>query len=613
MTRRRDGPYYRGDEAYARHETDVTGAPGSPIGKAPSSGGGHRPVIAPWLAGYRAGRLPLDIVAGVTLVAVAIPEQLATARLAGMPVVAGLYAFLAGVLLFALLGSNRVMSVGADSTVAPILAIAVAGAVAAGHGAYGPDMALLALMVGTIVVVVGVARMGWIADFLSVPVTTGFLAGIAVTIIAGQLSYVLGVPSVSGNAVVKLVRVAGELGSTNGYTLAVAAMVFAVILAARRLDRRVPGALVAVIISILACSLFDLAAKGVVTLGRLPSGLPPLRLPALSAVTVWHLLPGALSAALIVITQTSATSRSFADLGGFDADIDRDFIGVGAGSLLAAFTGGFAVDASPPRTAVVQASGGRSQVPGLAAAAIVALVLVAAAGALRDLPDATLGAVLILVAVRFVRVRDLADIWRFDRVEFAVALATAATVAFIGVGPGILVAVSLAILDRTWRSARPRDALLGRVPGTTVWWPLSERPDGEQLPGVVAYRYDAPLYFANATRFRDRVHEVVSAATPPPVLFVLDASGMEDLDYTGGRMLLRVVHELHQAGADFAVARATGEMPRDAANAGMRSHVGDDHVFLTVDEAVRRLGPPAAPAAAPPAPSAPPAAPAASD
>ena len=547
--------------------------------------------VATWLAGYRAAYVPLDVVAGVTLVAIAIPEQLATAHLAGMPVVTGLYAFLAAVAMFALLGSNRTMSVGADSTIAPMLAAAVAAVAAAGTAAYSGDMALLSLLVGVVIVAVGVARMGWIADFLSVPVVTGFLAGIAVTIIAGQLAVVLGLPSTSGNALQKLVGVVRDIGDANLYALAVAVAVFAVIVIAERIDRRIPGALIGVTLSLAASAAFDLSAKGVETLGALPAGLPALQAPPLSAHLVWRLLPSAFAVALIVITQTSATTRSFADLGGFETDVDRDFVGVGAGSVLAAFISGFAVNASPPRSAVVTSSGGRSQVPGLVAGAIVVVLVVAAAGVLADLPLATLGAVLIYVALRIFRVSDLRAIYSFDRIEFAVAVATLGTVVVFGVGPGILLAVLLSILDRTWRSARPRDAVLGRVPGTTVWWALKERPDARVVPGVVAYRFDAPLYFANAGRFRDRVRELVAAASPPPSLFVLDASGIDDIDFTGGRMLLRVVHELHACNVDFAVARATGEAPLDSARAGAVRHVGEDHIFLTVDEAVRALGP----------------------
>ncbi len=555
----------------------------------PPAGSRSWPVLSS-LAGYRRAWLAVDLLAGLTLVAIVVPEQLATSRLAGMPVVTGLYAFVAAALLFAVLGSSRQLSVGADSTIAPLLAAGVAAVVASGSGEYAGDMALLAIMVGVVVIAVGVARMGWIADFLSFPVVTGFLAGVAITIIASQLSDILGLPPASGDALGKIVADLQNLGETSLATLAVALVVFAIIAVCERLGPRVPGALIGIAVALMASYALDLAAHGVATIGALPSGLPSLSLPPLGAHLLWKLTPAALSVALIVITQTSATTRSFADLGGYEADVGRDFVGVGAGSVLAGFMGAFAVNASPPRTALVAQSGGRSQVPGLAAAAIVVVLIVAAAGLVADLPEAALGAVLVFVALRIFHVHDLAAILRFDRVEFVVAIATLTTVVVFGVGPGVLLAVLLAILDRTWRSARPRDDVLGRLPGTTVWWSVRERPDAQTVPGVLCYRFDAPLYFANATRFRDRVRELVAAAKPLS-LVVLDASAVDDIDYTGGQVFLRVVHELHQAGIDLAVARATGEAPRDVAHSGLRRHIGRDHIFITVDEAVRTLGP----------------------
>ncbi|HMK92363.1 MAG TPA: SulP family inorganic anion transporter [Thermoleophilia bacterium] len=543
------------------------------------------------LVGYRRAWLALDLLAGVTLAAIVVPEQLATAHLAGMPVATGLYAFVAAAALFALLGSSPQLSVGADSTIAPVMAAGVAVVATTGTAAYTGDMALLALLVGIIVVIVGLARMGWVAAFFSVPVVTGFLAGIAVTIIASQLAAVLGLPSVSGNALQKVVRTLQEIGQANGYAIAVAVASFVVIVVGHRIGPRMPGALIALVASAVASEAFDLASHGVATVGSFTAGLPPLQAPPFSATLIWQLLPTAFAVALIVITQTSVTTRSFAELGGYDVDVDRDFIGTGAGSVLAAFFGAFAVNASPPRTAILRSSGGRTQVPGLVAAALVLVVLAVASGLLAALPEATLGAVLIYIALRIFRTRDLAAILRFDRREFVIAIATLTTVVVLGVGPGILLAVLFAILDRTWRSAHPHDAVLGRLPGTTVWWSLKERPDGETMPGVLCYRFDAGLYFANAQRFRERVLELVTTTKPTPRLFVLDASGVEDLDYTGARVLLLVVHELHEQGVDFAVARATGETPRDATQAGLLRHIGKDHLFLTVDEAVRTLAP----------------------
>ncbi len=453
-------------------------------------------------------------------------------------------------------------------------------------------MALLALLVGILVIVVGAARMGWIADFLSVPVVTGFLAGIAVTIIAGQLPEVLGLPPTTGNAVQKLVGAVQNLDDTNLYALAVAVAVFAVIVAAERVSRRIPGALIGVLLSLAASATFDLSAKGVATLGGLPAGLPALQAPTLTAHLVWRLLPSAFAVALIVITQTSATTRSFAELGGFETDVDRDFIGVGAGSVLAAFMGGFAVNASPPRSAVVTSSGGRSQVPSLAAGAIVVVLIVAAAGLLADLPLATLGAVLIYVALRIFRVHDLHAIYGFDKVEFGVAIATLGTVAVLRRGPRH---------PAGHRALHPLPDLAQRPAARTrCSVGCRARPSGGRSRNAPT-RSRCPVSWPTGSmrrctsptprHFRDRVREVVAAASPPPSLFVLDASGIDDVDYTGGRMLLQVVHELHARGVDFAVARATGDAPLDTARAGLRRHVRDDHVFLTVDEAVRALGP----------------------
>ena len=268
--------------------------------------------------------------------------------------------------MFALLGANRTMSVGADSTIAPMLAVAVAAVAGAGSAAYGGDMALLSLLVGALVIAVGVARMGWIADFLSVPVVTGFLAGIAVTIIVGQLPDVLGLPSHLGQCPAEARRRPRRTSATPTCTRWPSPPPSSPSSClAERVSRRLPARSLGVLLSLAASAAFDLASKGVATLGALPAGLPALQAPSFSAHLAWRLLPSALAVALIVITQTSATTRSFAELGGFETDVDRDFIGVGAGSVAAAFIGGFAVNASPPRSAVVTSSGGRSQVPGL--------------------------------------------------------------------------------------------------------------------------------------------------------------------------------------------------------------------------------------------------------
>lgn len=544
---------------------------------------------------YRGAYLPVDLIAGLTLLAIAIPEQMATATLAGVAPVIGLYVFVAAVIGFALLGSSPQVSSGADSTIAPVMAAGIGALAVAGTSAYAELLAALAVLVGLGLLLVGVARLGWLADLLSRPVTAGFISGIAVAIAIGQLPHVLGLPGAPGSALARLAALVGHLGQISWPTLAVAAGVLAVVEGGewlgRRLQRQVPGALVALAGSIVVSSLFDLRAHGVAVVGAFKGGLPPVTLPPFTVGEVEQLLPLAAAVIVLCVAQTAATSRTFAEAGGYEIDVNRDFLGLGAGSVFAGLVGGFAVDASPPRTAVVAQAGGRSQLGALFAAGLTLLLVLFATGLLANLPEATLGTILLSVAARIFAVRDLRQIARFDRVEIALALACGLTVVLIGVLQGIVLAVALAILDRTRLSARPRDAVLGRVPGTTIWWAPAEDPTAQPAPGVLAYRLDAPLYFANANWFRSRLRAAIAAAPAPLALVVLDAGGIFDLDYTGAQALSEVLDELAARHVAFGLARATGALPDALARSGLAGRIGADHIFLSVEEAVQGLGP----------------------
>ncbi len=564
-----------------------TRAPGWPVADA------TRLPILTSLHGYRAAWLGPDLIAGLTLVAVAIPEQMATAQLAGMPVQTGLYAFIAAGLAIALIGSSRQLSVGADSTIAPIFAAGIVAVGAAGTPEYRELVALLALLVGAILVVVGLLRMGWLADLLSTPVTTGFLAGIGITIIVGQLPEMLGVAKGSGGPLEQLLALTRELGAIQPAAVAIAAAVFAIVLVSERIDPRIPGALIGLVVSILAVAVFGLRSQGLAVLGILPAGLPPLAIPSLSAGSVAELAPLALVVALVCLIQTSAASRSFAEIGGYSVDLDRDFLAVGVGSAASSLLGGFPVNASPPRTAVVAQSGGRSQVASLVAVAVVIATLGLATGLLEDLPKATLGAVLAFVGTRIIRLGDLRRIARYDRRELGLALFTLLAVALVGVEAGVGVAIALAILERTWISARPRVRPLGRVPGTTLWVPSPGHVPLEQVPGVVAVFFGAPLYFVNASHFKSSLLRAAEGSSPPCRALVLEAAAVDDVDYTGAAAFREVVAELARDGVMLAVARARlEEMPEHVTPEALG--LSPDHVFATVEEAVRALGPAAA-------------------
>ncbi|HUZ18948.1 MAG TPA: SulP family inorganic anion transporter [Acidimicrobiales bacterium] len=537
------------------------------------------------LRGYRASIAGADAIAAVTLLVIAVPEQLATSRLAGMPPITGFYAFIAGSVLFAALGSNPQMSVGADSTIAPLFAAGIAHLAPPGSPRYVELVAILAVMVGAIVVLVGLLRLGWIAEFLSTPIIAGFLAGVAVIIVVHQLPDLLGLSSPGGSTLHRIAATVQQLDRANRWTLGIGLVTFVVVAAAERVDRKLPGALAALIASTIVVAAGGLRADGVAVLGTFAHGTPAFGLAGLSWSALGSVVPIAVVVALVVISQTAATSRSFAGRSGYEVDVGRDFIGVGAGSVVAGLCGAFPVDASPPRTAAVASAGGRSQASGLAAAAALVL-LIPAAGLLKDVPLATLAGVLIFIATRIVHVDDLVAIARFDRVELGLAALTLIVVALVGVEQGIGVAVGLAVVDRTRLSARPQLHVLGRIVGTTSWVPLSSTADAGQVPHVLVVLFATPLWYANAVHFRAEVHGALARVEGTPKLFVLDAIGMSDIDFTGSRVLREVLDELAQKDVEVAVARAGSHLQEGLHRSGLFERIGAGRFFASVDEAV---------------------------
>jgi MFS superfamily sulfate permease-like transporter len=513
---------------------------------------------------------------------------MATARLAGLPAVLGLYAFVAGSLLYALLGPDRHLSVGADSTIAPVLATGAASVAVVGTSRYVSVMAFTALLVGALLVAVGLFRLGWVSELLSTPVIAGVLGGIAVEIVARQLPVIFGVRGGGTTTIDRARRVVDELGHTNGWSVAIALGVLAIIVGAQRVDRRAPGALVGLVLSIAAVDAFGLSSHhGVAVLGTVHGGLPHLRLPSAWS-QLGELLPSALAVAFVCIAQTAATVRAS---GAATRDLDRDLVGVGAGSVAAGFLGAFAVDASPPNTAIVTASGAQSQLTNVLAAAIVLAVAVGATTPLAHLPEATLGATLVFVATKLFPAGQLRTIFRFDRLEFAVTAVTLLAVALIGIEQGIAVAMALSLADRTRRAARPRDAVLGRDPGTDHWIPNDIGRPTEQVPGVLVYLVYAPLWYGNADYFHGRVRDLVDQLPGPLRAVVLDANAMSDIDFTGLQALRGLANELKQRGVTLQIARASHLVHHDLKHGALLEQLGHDHLFTSVEDAVTALQP----------------------
>lgn len=546
--------------------------------------------VPPTLRGYRRAWLGADALAALTLVAVALPSQMATARLAGLPAVVALYAFLSGSLLYAALGTKPPLSVGADSTIAPVLATAATAVAAAGSAGYAATMAFMALVVGALLIVVGLLRLGWISDFLSTPVVTGVLAGIAVEIVVRQLPVILGVKGGGTTTLGRLGALSGQIGRTNGWCVGIALGVLALVIVAQRIDHRLPGALVGLVLSIIAVDALGLASHhGVAVIGAVHGGLPHIGLPSAPWSHLRLLVAPVLTVAFVCIAQTAATVREAgADVAAPD-DFNRDLIGVGAGSLAAGLMGAFAVDASPPNTAIVSASGSRSQLTNVMAALIVLLVVLVATGPIRQLPEATLGATLVFIATKLFRAGQLRTVLRFDRLEFALAVSTLVVVAFVGIEQGVALAMVLSLADRTRRTARPQDTVLGREPGTDHWIPVDIGHTTEEVPGIVVYLMYAPLWYGNADYFRNRARQLVSAAPSPVHAMVLDAVAISDIDYTGLRALGDLVAELRRQGVTLAIARSSHLVHHDLKHGALLEQLGPGHLFTSVEAAVEAL------------------------
>jgi SulP family sulfate permease len=557
--------------------------------------------VLPTLQGYKISWLTADITAGVTLVAIAVPEQMATAHLANMPAVAGFYAFIAGSLLFALFGRHPRMSVGADSTIAPVFAAGVTALAATGSATYTHLVSATAMVVGGLLVVAGLLRLGWIADFFPLPVVTGVLAGIGVEILVKQVPTVLGLPGGGTTTIGRVRDVVDQLGKFNGWSFGIAAGVLAIVVTAEKLDRKAPGALVAVVGATVVVSVGKLAGHGVHVVGAVQASLPQLALPEATAHQLGALASTAVTVAFLCIVQTSATVRaSPVSLQGPGEqakanDFNVDLLAVGAGSLVAGLAGSFAVNASPPRTAVLGSAGAKSQVAGLVAVGTVVIVLLFATSLLKDLPEAALGAILIFVASRLFHFGELRSIMRFGLFEFALALITLAIVVLVGIEQGVVAAALLALAQRTRLAARPRDAVLGREVGTDHWVQTDIGRPTEQLPGILVYLLYAPLWYGNATHVIERVRSDIASEASPVHHLVVDANAVADVDYTGAKAFSEFVAELKQRGISVTLARVSHLVHHDLKRSGLLATIGPDHLFASVEEAVGSLGGQAAP------------------
>ena len=539
------------------------------------------------LVGYRRAWLHGDVLAGITVAAYLIPQVMAYAQIAGLPPVTGLWAILGPLAVYAVFGSSRQLSVGPESTTALMTAAGVAALVgAAGPERYAEVAAVMAIAVGILCLLGFLGRLGFLADMLSRPVLVGYMAGIAVLMIVSQLGATTRL-EIEGEALVsQIASFAGQLDEVHLPTLAVSATCLVTLFALRRIAPLIPGPLVVIVLAAVAVWSVDLTEDGIRVVGLMPSGLPSPRIPSLTGLDLVALLPAALGIALVGYSDNVLTGRAFASRKRERIDNNQEFLALGLANLSSGFLQGYPVSSSGSRTALGDAMGSRTQVYSLVALAGVVITMFFLAPALAWFPTAALGSVVVYAAVRLVDVAEMRRILRFSRTEAALAAATTAGVLFLGILPGIGLAVGLSVVDLLRRLSRPHAGVLGFIPGMAGMHDLTDYETGSEVPGLLVYRYDAPLFFANADDFRTRALRAVDEESTPPDWFLLNAEANTQLDLTAVDAVESLRRDLADRGIEFAVARAKFEILGALEDGGVLERIGRDRVFATLPTAV---------------------------
>ncbi len=536
---------------------------------------------------YERSWVSRDLIAGVVLVTLLVPQGMAYAELAGLPAITGLYTTVICLVAYALVGPSPILVLGPDSALGPMIAATILP-LAAGSEEMAIALAgMLALMVGLVTVGAGLAKLGFIADLLSSPVRTGYLAGLSVTIFIGQLPKLLGFSTDASGLIDELRAFLQNLDLTNVWALGIGLLSLGIIEGLGRFRPRTPGILVAVVVSIGLSIGLDLAAHGVDVIGVLPQGFPVPTFPAAAAEDLPILFAAALGISLVAIGDTISVSGGFAARAGYEVDGNQELAGIGSANLAAGLFSGFPVSTSGSRTAVAFQSGARTQLTGLVAAALVIAMLLFVPGLVQAMPQPVLAAVVIAASVSLLDVAELRRLFRVRKTEFALAIACALGVMFVGVLEGIVVAVVLSVTYIFKRAWSPYSTVLGKTPAVPGWHDIRRYPDVEQVPGLLIVRWSAPLFFANATQFRDRIRELVKAATPPPRWVLVAAEPITDIDVTAGAMLADLDLELNAAGIHLAFAELQSEVRDTIVRYGLLQMIDEGHLYGSVKDGVK--------------------------
>jgi high affinity sulfate transporter 1 len=549
-----------------------------------------------WLPGlqtlrqYQVAWLPQDIVAGLVLTTMLVPVGIAYAVASGVPGIYGLYATIVPLLAYALFGPSRILVLGPDSSLAAVI-LAVVLPLSGGDPTRAIAVAaMMAVVSGVVCIVAGLARLGFITELLSKPIRYGYMNGIALTVLINQLPKLFGFKIESSGPLKDLWAIATSIldRQANWITFAVGAATLAVILLLKG-NKRLPGILIAVVGATVAVGVLDLGTTaGVAILGSLPQGLPSFAIPWVTAADVGPVLIGGCAVALVSFADTSVLSRVYAARTRTYVDPNQEMVGLGAANLAAGFFQGFPISSSSSRTPVAEAAGSRTQLTGVVGALAVGLLLVVAPDLLQSLPTSALAAVVIASAIGLFEFADLRRIYRIQRWEFWLSIVCTVGVAVLGAIPGIGLAIVVAIVEFLWDGWRPYSAVLGRVEGVEGYHDITRHPDARRIPGLVLFRWDAPLFFANAELFQHRVREAVAASPTPVRWLVVAAEPVTSVDVTSADMLAELDESLHAAGIELCFAEMKDPVKDKLKRFGIFARLGEETFFPTLGAAVKR-------------------------
>ena len=543
------------------------------------------------LRGYKRAWLATDIVAGLTLSAVAIPETMGYTSIAQTPIVTGLYTVIFPTLLFALLGASKLLVVGADSATAAILAAGLGAAaisgVTPGSSLWLAYCGIIALICGGLLLIARIFRLGFLGDFLSASVLIGFLTGVGVQVATGQIPDMLGIPKGSGTWLQQQWHTITNLGSTSFTTLAFALATVAIIVGLKRWLPVVPGAIVAVILTIIVSAATQASTHGVAVIGSIQGGFPPIGIPQGFDVSNMGIVTAiAFSCFILIIAQSAATSRSFAMKHGDTVDINRDIVGLAGASFAAGLSGTFVVNGSPTKTQILDEQKGRTQLANMTMSLVVLLVVMFFTSVLADMPKSVLAAIVFLIGIDLIDIAGLKKVWRRRRSEAIIAIITAVVVCAVGVEQGIILAIVASLIDLIRRQYKPDDFVVGLNKDNNPTYEPA-KPGNQTEPGLVVFRYDADLFYANANRFVDDCTALVNSAPDPVQWLVLDMSAIDDIDYSAGISLNGLLNLLDAKKITFVMAGADTNLVQTLHDYELYNRIGDDHIYGTVPEAIR--------------------------